>query len=209
VDSLPRRRVAVLISGRGSNMASLIEAAGEPCYPAAIVLVASNRPGAGGLARAESAGIPTAVVDHAAFSDRRSFERALDRVLAEAGTELVCLAGFMRVLTPSFVERWKGRMLNIHPSLLPLFKGLGTHAQAIAAGVRVHGCTVHYVVPELDSGPIVAQAAVPVLWDDKEATLAARVLEAEHRLYPDALAAVATGRIRLDGNRAVHIPERA
>ena len=207
MDALPRRRVAVLISGRGSNMASLIEAASDPAYPAAVALVLSNRPGAGGLAHAAAAGIATLVVDHKAFPDREGFERALDRALSEARAELVCLAGFMRVLTPSFVERWRGRMLNVHPSLLPLFKGLGTHARALAAGVRVHGCTVHYVVPELDSGPIVAQEAVPVRWDDTEATLAARVLEAEHRLYPQALAAVAAGRIRLDGDRAIHIPE--
>ena len=198
----------MLISGRGSNMASLLEAAAEPGYPAAIVLVLSNRPGAGGLARAEAAGVPTALVDHKAFPDRDRFEHALDGVLREAGAEIICLAGFMRVLTPAFVERWTGRMLNIHPSLLPLFKGLDTHARALAAGVRVHGCTVHYVVPELDSGPIVAQAAVPVRWDDTEATLAARVLEAEHRLYPQALAAVAAGRIRLDGDRAVEVTER-
>jgi phosphoribosylglycinamide formyltransferase-1 len=198
----------VLVSGRGSNMASLLEAAAEPGYPAAIVLVLSNRPGAGGLARAEAAGVPTALVDHKAFPDRDRFEHALDGVLREAGAEIICLAGFMRVLTPAFVERWTGRMLNIHPSLLPLFKGLDTHARALAAGVRVHGCTVHYVVPELDSGPIVAQAAVPVRWDDTEATLAARVLEAEHRLYPQALAAVAAGRIRLDGDRAVEVTER-
>ena len=198
----------MLVSGRGSNMASLLEAAAEPGYPAAIVLVLSNRPGAGGLARAEAAGVPTALVDHKAFPDRDSFEHALDGVLREAGAEIICLAGFMRVFTPAFVERWTGRMLNIHPSLLPLFKGLDTHARALAAGVRVHGCTVHYVVPELDSGPIVAQAAVPVRWDDTEATLAARVLEAEHRLYPQALAAVAAGRIRLDGDRAVEVTER-
>ena len=204
---MAKQRIAILISGRGSNMASLIEAASDPAYPAAVALVLSNRPGAGGLAHAAAAGIATLVVDHKAFPDREGFERALDRALSEARAELVCLAGFMRVLTPSFVERWRGRMLNVHPSLLPLFKGLGTHARALAAGVRVHGCTVHYVVPELDSGPIVAQEAVPVQWDDTEATLAARVLEAEHRLYPQALAAVAAGRIRLDGDRAIHIPE--
>lgn len=193
-------------------MASLLEAASAPDYPAEVALVASNRPGAGGLAHAEAAGIPTAVVDHAAFPDRQSFERALDNVLAEAGADLVCLAGFMRVLTPSIVDRWRGRMLNIHPSLLPLFKGLQTHRQALAAGVRIHGCTVHYVVPDLDSGPIVAQAAVPVLWDDTEDALAARVLDAEHGLYPRALADVAAGRVRLEGGRAVRVaelPERA
>lgn len=206
---LPRRRVAVLISGRGSNLAALIGAAQAPGYPAEIVLVVSNRPRAGGLAHAEAAGIPTAVVDHKAFSDRPSFEDALGRVLSGARTDFVCLAGFMRVLTLSFVERWRGRMLNIHPSLLPLFKGLHTHRQALAAGVRVHGCTVHYVVPELDSGPIVAQAAVPVLWGDTEETLAARVLEQEHRLYPAALADVAAGRLRLGGDRVIRDGERA
>ena len=206
---LPRRRVAILISGRGSNLAALIDAARDPRYPAEIVLVVSNRPGAGGLAHAEAAGIPTAVVDHKAFPDRPSFESALGRVLSGARTDFLCLAGFMRVLTPSFVERWRGRMLNIHPSLLPLFKGLDTHAQALAAGVRVHGCTVHYVVPELDSGPIVAQAAVPVLWDDTEETLAARVLEQEHRLYPAALADVAAGRLRLGGDRVISDGEPA
>lgn len=192
-----KRRVAILISGRGSNMASLIEAARAEEYPARIVLVLSNRPAADGLTRAEAAGIPTHVVDHAAFADRPAFEAALDAALAEAGTELVCLAGFMRVLTDAFVSRWRGRMINIHPSLLPAYKGLDTHARALAAGERRHGCTVHFVVPELDSGPIVAQATVPVLAGDTEAILAARVLAEEHRLYPEALARVAAGDVRL------------
>ena len=188
-----RRRVAVLISGRGSNMASLIEAAQDPAYPAEIVLVVSNRPEAGGLERARAAGIPTAVVDHKGHPDRASFDAALDATLRQHGIEIVCLAGFMRILTPAFVESWAGRMLNIHPSLLPQFKGTDTHARALAAGVAKHGCTVHFVTPELDSGPIVAQAEVPVLPNDTEDTLAARVLAQEHLLYPRALALVASG----------------
>lgn len=196
-----KRRVAVLISGRGSNMASLIEAARAPGYPAEIVLVVSNIPGAGGLARAEAAGIATAVVDHKTFPEREAFERALDRALLAHDTELLCLAGFMRILTPWFINRWVGRMLNIHPSLLPLFKGLHTHRRALEEGVRIHGCTVHFVTPELDSGPIVAQAAVPVLPADTEETLSARVLAQEHRLYPLGLALVASGRARLQQGR--------
>ena len=188
-----RRRVAVLISGRGSNMASLIEAAQDPAYPAEIVLVVSNRPDAGGRERARAAGIATAVVDHKGHPDRASFEAALDRVLREHGIEIVCLAGFMRILTPGFVESWAGRMLNIHPSLLPAFKGTDTHARALAAGMAKHGCTVHFVTPELDSGPIVAQAEVPVVPGDTEDTLAARVLAQEHLLYRRALALVASG----------------
>jgi phosphoribosylglycinamide formyltransferase-1 len=199
--SAARRRVAVLISGRGSNMTSLIEAARDPAYPAEIALVLSNRPAAGGLERAAAAGLRTAVVDHKAYPGREAFEADLHRTVEASGADLVCLAGFMRVLTPGFVERWTGRMLNIHPSLLPSFKGLHTHAQALAAGVRIHGCTVHFVVPELDSGPIVAQAAVPVLDGDDEAALAARVLAQEHAIYPRALALVASGRAVLDGGR--------
>jgi phosphoribosylglycinamide formyltransferase-1 len=199
--SAARRRVAVLISGRGSNMTSLIEAARDPAYPAEIALVLSNRPDAGGLERAAAAGLRTMVVDHKAYPGREAFEADLHRTIEAGGADLVCLAGFMRVLTPGFVERWTGRMLNIHPSLLPSFKGLHTHAQALAAGVRIHGCTVHFVVPELDSGPIVAQAAVPVLDGDDEAALAARVLAQEHAIYPRALALVASGRAVLDGGR--------
>jgi phosphoribosylglycinamide formyltransferase-1 len=188
-----RRRVAVLISGRGSNMACLIEAAQDPAYPAEIVLVVSNRPEAGGLERARAAGIATAVVDHKGHPDRASFDATLDATLRQHGIEIVCLAGFMRILTPGFVESWAGRMLNIHPSLLPAFKGTDTHARALAAGVARHGCTVHFVTSELDSGPIVAQAEVPVVPGDTEATLAARVLAQEHLLYPRALALVASG----------------
>lgn len=196
-----KRRVAVLISGRGSNMASLIEAAKAPGYPAEIVLVVSNIPNAAGLHRAEAAGVATAVIDHKTFPEREAFERALDRELAAHGAGLVCLAGFMRILTPWFINRWIGRMLNIHPSLLPLFKGLHTHRRALEEGVRIHGCTVHFVTPELDSGPIVAQAAVPVLPADTEETLSARVLAQEHRLYPLGLALVASGRAQLQEGR--------
>ncbi len=176
-----------MISGRGSNMAALIAAALAPDYPATIALVVSNRPAAPGLGLARTAGIEAIALDHKAFPDRESFERALDTALAARNIELVCLAGFMRVLTPWFVGRWQGRMLNIHPSLLPAFRGTHTHARALAEGVRVHGCTVHVVVPELDAGPIVAQAEVPVLPGDTPESLAARVGEAEHRLYPQAL----------------------
>ena len=186
-------RVAVLISGRGSNMTSLIEAARAPDYPAPVGLVLSNRPEAPGLARAAEAGIATAVVDHTAYPTREAFDAALARTLDAHAIDLVCLAGFMRILTDGFVEAWAGRILNIHPSLLPAFKGLRPHRQALEAGVTMHGCTVHFVVPELDSGPTITQAEVPVLPGDTEATLAARVLEAEHRLYPDALALVARG----------------
>lgn len=196
-------RVAILISGRGSNMVALAEAARDPVFPAEIVLVLSNDPEAEGLSRAAALGIPTEAIDHRAHPDRASFDRAIDAALRAAGAELVCLAGFMRILTDSFVQGWAGRMLNIHPSLLPLFKGTRTHAQALAAGVRLHGCTVHFVVPELDAGPIVAQAAVPVHQGDDPDSLAARVIVQERRLYPAALALVAGGRARLDAGRVV------
>ncbi len=190
-----KKRVAVLISGRGSNMAALIEAAKADDYPAAIVLVVSNRPDALGLSYAREAGIETAIVDHRQFGeDRAAFERALDAQLREHRIDLVCLAGFMRLFTPAFVRLWKGRMLNIHPALLPQFKGLHTHRRALEAGVKRHGATVHFVVPEMDSGPIVTQESVPVVEGDTEETLAHRVLEAEHRIYPQALRLVAEGR---------------
>ncbi|WP_040611947.1 phosphoribosylglycinamide formyltransferase [Teichococcus cervicalis] len=209
-----RRRTAILISGRGSNMAALLDAAANPAYPAEIALVLSNRADAAGLARAASAGIPTAVVESRPFGrDRAAFEAAMEQVLAAHGVELIALAGFMRVLTEGFTTRWEGRMLNIHPSLLPAFPGLDTHARALAAGVRLHGCTVHLVTPGVDEGPILAQAAVPVLPGDDEASLAARVLEQEHRLYPAALAWVAAGqarlvegRVRLSGTPAPSAP---
>jgi len=189
-----KKRVAVLISGRGSNMAALIEAAKAQDYPAEIALVVSNRPEASGLAHARDAGIATAIVDHTPFGeDREAFERALDAELQAHRIDLVCLAGFMRLLTAWFVRRWSGRMLNIHPALLPQFKGLHTHRRALEAGVKRHGATVHFVVPEMDSGPIVAQESVPVVEGDTEETLAQRVLEVEHRLYPQALRLVAEG----------------
>ena len=192
---MSKKRVAVLISGRGSNMTALIEAAKAKDYPAEIVLVISNRPEATGLARARAAGVTTAIVDHTLFGkDRTAFERALDAELQTHRIDLVCLAGFMRLLTPWLVGRWSGRMLNIHPALLPQFKGLDTHRRALAAGARRHGATVHFVVPETDSGPILAQESVPVLEGDTEETLAARVLEVEHRIYPQALRALAEGR---------------
>jgi phosphoribosylglycinamide formyltransferase-1 len=196
-----RPPVAVLISGRGSNLGALIEAGQQPDAPFGISLVIANRPGAGGLDVAEAAGIPSLVVDHKACENREAFEKVLDRKLKEAGVRLICLAGFMRVLTPWFVKRWQDRLLNIHPSLLPAFKGLDTHARALKAGVRVHGCTVHLVRPELDDGPILVQGVVPVLGGDTEETLAARVLEVEHRAYPLALELVASGRARMEEGR--------
>jgi phosphoribosylglycinamide formyltransferase-1 len=201
---MPRKRVAVLISGRGSNMVALIEAAKNPSFPAEIVVVVSNDPAAQGLERAAAANIPREVVDHRRFGrDREAFERALQDVLIKFETQIICLAGFMRLLTPWFVRQWEGRMLNIHPALLPAFKGLDTHARALADGVKQHGATVHFVVPEMDSGPIVAQAAVPVRDGDTEATLAARVLEIEHRIYPQALRLVAEGRVTFASGRCL------
>jgi phosphoribosylglycinamide formyltransferase 1 len=188
-----RPRVAILISGRGSNMAALIEAGRKPTFPAEIVAVISNRPEAPGLARAREAGLVAEAIDHKAFATRDDFEAALEARLEAHVVELVALAGFMRLMTPAFVERWHGRMVNIHPALLPAFKGLATHERAIEAGVRLHGCTVHYVTPGMDEGPIIAQAAVPVLPGDTAESLGARVLAAEHRLYPVALARVARG----------------
>lgn len=197
-----KKRVAVLISGRGSNMAALIEAAKDKSYPAEIVLVASNRPDAGGLATAQAAGIATAVVDHTKYGkDRAAFDGALQALLEQHGAELVCLAGFMRLLTADFVARWQERMLNIHPALLPSFKGLDTHQRALEAGVKLHGATVHFVVPEMDSGPIIAQGAVAVRDDDSEATLSKRVLAVEHRIYPLALRLVAEGRVSVTDGR--------
>ncbi len=201
---MTRKRTAILISGRGSNMTALIEAAGDPSYPAEIVLVVSNRPDAGGLQRAADAGIATAVVDHKTFGrDREAFERALQDVLLRHQIEIVCLAGFMRILTAWFVAQWPDRMLNIHPALLPAFKGLDTHRRAIEAGEKEHGATVHFVVPEMDSGPIIAQGRVPVMPGDTEASLAARVLAVEHRIYPLALKLVASGRVHVEDGRCV------
>jgi phosphoribosylglycinamide formyltransferase-1 len=201
---MTRKRVAILISGRGSNMAALIAAAKAPDYPAEIALVLSNEPAATGLQRAQDEGIPTAIVNHRPFGkDRAAFERAMQNVLQAYRIELVCLAGFMRLLTPWFIGQWDGRMINIHPALLPQFKGLNTHARALAAGVREHGATVHFVVPEMDSGPIIAQAAVRVFTGDTEAALAARVLQAEHQIYPQALRLLAEERIIIDDGRCL------
>jgi phosphoribosylglycinamide formyltransferase-1 len=197
---MARKRVAILISGRGSNMAALVAAACAPDYPAEIVRVIASRPDAAGIAIAAKAGVPTAVVDAKAHSNRPAFETALDTELAKVNVEIICLAGFMRLLSPEFVRRWRDRLINIHPSLLPAFPGLDTHARAIAAGVPEHGCTVHFVREGVDDGPIIAQAVVPVLSSDTPDTLAARVLVEEHRLYPTALALVASGRVRVDGN---------
>jgi phosphoribosylglycinamide formyltransferase-1 len=197
-----KKRVAVLISGRGSNMAALIEAAKTNDYPAEIALVVSNRADAAGIGHAREQGIATALIDHREFGEnRKAFERALDEILRDNRIEIVCLAGFMRVLTPWFVARWRGRLLNIHPSLLPDFKGLDTHRRAIAAGAKRHGATVHFVVAEIDAGPVVAQEAIDVRNDDTEAALAKRVLEIEHRLYPRALREVAEGRATLPASR--------
>lgn len=201
---MSRKRVAVLISGRGSNMAALIEAANDKSFPAEIALVASNQQDAAGLGFARAAGIAAEVVDHGAFGkDRAAFERALQATLTKHRIDLICLAGFMRLLSTDFVKQWHERMLNIHPALLPAFKGLDTHKRALDAGAKVHGATVHFVVAEMDSGPIIAQGAVAVRGDDTEATLAARVLAVEHRIYPLALKLVAEGRVRVVDGRCL------
>jgi phosphoribosylglycinamide formyltransferase-1 len=188
---MARKRVAILISGRGTNMAALIETARDPSYPAEIALVISNIPSAKGLQIAQAAEIKTIAIPHKDYSDKSMFEEQILQALNEAKIELVCLAGFMRVLSASFISHFEGRILNIHPSLLPAYRGLDTHKRALADGVKEHGCTVHLVVPELDAGPIIAQAKVPVIEGDTEETLSARVLAAENRLYPEALAKVA------------------
>ena len=198
-----RVRTAILISGRGTNLAALINACRDPAFPAEIVLVFSNVEGAEGLKRAEAAGIATRALSHKNFPSREAFDDAVDAILREAEVSLICEAGFMRIHSEPFVRRWEGRILNIHPSLLPAFKGTKVHQQALDAGVRISGCTVHFLVPELDSGPIIAQAAVPVLTDDTVETLAARTLEAEHKLYPEALRLVAEGKVRLEDGRAI------
>jgi phosphoribosylglycinamide formyltransferase 1 len=187
------RSVAILISGAGSNMRALLDDMAAPDHPARPVLVLSNRPGAAGLSRAAARGLPTATIDHRAHADREAFEAAVEAELDRAGADLICLAGFMRVLTPGFAARWQGRMLNIHPSLLPLFPGLDTHARALEAGVAVHGCTVHEVTGDLDAGPIRGQGVIPVEPGDTPATLAARLLPMEHRLYPAVLRHFAAG----------------
>jgi phosphoribosylglycinamide formyltransferase-1 len=206
--SAARRATAVLISGRGSNLQALLDAAKDPAYPARIVRVISNVRDAGGLKRAEAAGVATSVIDHRAYKGRPAFEAALDQALRADGIEIVCLAGFMRLLTADFVDAWRDRLINIHPSLLPAFPGLDTHARALAAGVRFTGCTVHFVRPTMDEGPIIVQAAVPVLPDDDEPTLAARVLAAEHKAYPLALKLVAGGKAKIVRERVEIAAER-
>ncbi|WP_309084838.1 phosphoribosylglycinamide formyltransferase [Chelativorans sp.] len=198
-----RKKTAILISGRGSNMSALIRAATESDYPAEIACVISDNAEAAGLAAAAAAGIPAISVPRTDFAEKAAHEAALEEALAAHGAELICLAGFMRMLSAEFVARWEGRMINIHPSLLPLFKGLNTHARALEAGTRIHGCTVHFVAFEMDSGPIVAQAAVPVIPGETADQLAERVLRVEHRLYPLGLALVASGRARLEGGKTV------
>lgn len=196
-----RRRVGVLISGRGSNMMSLAAAARAPDYPAEIVCVVSNRPNAAGLVWAREQGLAAHAIDHKAYATREAFEEALHAILVAEGVELVACAGFMRLMTAGFVSRWAGRMINIHPSLLPLYPGLHTHARALADGVRIAGCTVHYVVAEMDAGPIIAQGAVPVVDGDTPETLAGRILAVEHTIYPQALALVASGVAGLENGR--------
>jgi len=196
-------KLGVLISGRGSNLQALIDACARPDYPAEIVLVLSNVADAQGRARAKTASIPTAVLDHRTYSNRESFDDAVDALLKKAGVELICLAGFMRILSDKFVRAWLGRLINIHPSLLPAFKGTNVHERVIASGERISGCTVHYVIPELDAGPNIAQAEVPVLEDDTPETLAARVLEAEHSTYPLAVRWIAEDKVRFENGVAV------
>ncbi|KAB2851058.1 MAG: phosphoribosylglycinamide formyltransferase [Hyphomicrobiaceae bacterium] len=200
--SNPKKRVAILISGRGSNMRSLIGAMREADFPAEPAVVIANRPEALGLSWAEEQGIPAIAIDQRQFANRMAFEARLHEALLAHGSELICLAGFMRILTGGFVDRWLDRLMNIHPSLLPLFPGLHTHRRAIDSGALITGCTVHFVRTEMDSGPILAQAAVAVLPGDTEETLSARVLEAEHRIYPLALNMVASGRVRIENETA-------
>jgi phosphoribosylglycinamide formyltransferase 1 len=198
-----KKKVAILISGRGSNMASLIAAAAENDYPCEIVGVISNRADARGLETAERIGLATKVVDQSSGATKDERDAVLDQALREMGAEIVCLAGYMRLLSASFVSKWEGRIINIHPSLLPLFPGLDTHRRALEAGLRIHGCTVHFVTAQMDAGPIVAQAAVPVGEGDDADRLSARVLKAEHQLYPLALRLVAEGRARMEGGRTI------
>lgn len=198
-----KKRVAVLISGRGSNLKALIDACAAPDYPAEIALVISNRKDAPGLVVAKEAGIPAIVIPHKRFETREAFDDEIDSALRGSHIDIVCEAGFMRIHSDVFVRKWEGRMLNIHPSLLPAFKGIRVHQQALDAGVKISGCTVHFIVAELDSGPIIAQAAVPVLLGDTTEMLAARVLGEEHRIYPEALRLVAEGHVTLRDGRAV------
>ena len=198
---MARLKIGVLISGRGSNLQALIDAAADPAFPAEIALVVANQADAGGLARARAGGIRTEIINHRAFNAKQGFEASIDAALRGAKIELVCLAGFMRILTPWFVERWRDRLINIHPSLLPAFKGLDTHERVLTAGARFSGCTVHFVRPDVDDGPIIVQAAVPVMPGDTPETLADRVLGAEHHCYPLAVRLFAEGRLRLRDDR--------
>ncbi|CAN7467274.1 phosphoribosylglycinamide formyltransferase [Mesorhizobium amorphae] len=200
---MSKKRTVVLISGRGSNMTALIAAASDAAYPAEIVGVISDRANAAGLAIAQARGIPTKVIVRADYASKEAHDGAIDAALIGFGAEIVALAGYMRILGARFVEKWLGRMVNIHPALLPAFKGLDTHARALRAGMRIHGCTVHFVTLDMDDGPIIAQAAVPVMVGDNEDTLAARVLKAEHRLYPLALGLVAEGKARMEKGHTV------
>ena len=210
---MARMKTAVLVSGRGSNMQAIIEAAADPSYPAEIALVISNKQNAPALALAEAAGIATHALPHKDFADRNSFDAEMTKLIAAAGCELVVLAGFMRLLSTSFCERWQDRLINIHPSLLPAFKGLDVHQRMIDAGVRFAGCTVHFVRPEMDTGPIIAQAVVPVHASDDADALAARILTQEHRIYPLAVQWIAEGRVRISGEvvrvQGVRPPEGA
>lgn len=201
--SIARKRVVVLISGRGSNMNALIEATGDPAYPAEIVGVIADKADAKGLSVAAARDIETMAITRADHADKAAMDEALDAKLTELRADIVCLAGYMRLLSPAFTEKWAGRLINIHPSLLPLFKGLDTHERALQAGMRIHGCSVHFVTAEMDGGPIIAQAAVPILPDDDPDTLGARVLGVEHQLYPLALRLVAEGKARMENGRAV------
>lgn len=201
--TMQRKRTAILISGRGSNMTALIAAASDPDFPAEIVCVISDKADAAGLGIAVARGIPTKVVARAEHPTKEAHDAAIDAALSGFGAELVALAGYMRLLTTPFVEKWQGKMINIHPALLPSFKGLDTHRRALDAGMRIHGCTVHFVTPAMDEGPIIAQAAVPVLMGDSETSLAARVLKAEHQIYPMALRLVAEGKAHMQEGRTV------
>ncbi len=204
-----RCQTAILISGRGSNMQALVSAAQATDSPVRIALVVSNRPDAAGLDFARREGIAAVAVDHKAFDDRAAFDRALDKTFRAHDIDLIACAGFMRIFTPEFVQGWTGRMINIHPSLLPAYRGLNTHERALADGAKEHGCTVHFVVPALDAGPIIAQARVMVRADDTVQTLADRVLEREHQLYPAVLAAVASGIVRLEDGHVVGVDQVA
>lgn len=200
---MTRKRTAILISGRGSNMTALIAAAADPAYPAEIVGVISDKADAAGLGIARARGIHTQVIARADYASKEAHDGAIDAALAALGTEIVALAGYMRILTARFVEKWQGRMINIHPALLPAFKGLDTHRRVLEAGLRIHGCSVHFVTVETDDGPLIAQAAVPVMIGDTEDTLAARVLKAEHAIYPMALGLVAQGQARMEDGGTV------